>query len=240
MEKQITDCYVLHTRSYKETSLIISLFSKQCGRFSAIAKGVKRKNSQALRAILQPFNLLSIEFTGRPDLKTLCRAELITGQNRMANRTLACGYYLNELLLRSIGEWQDHSELFEAYKKSVTELQNQTDNIRLAVALRSFEVALLSDLGIAPDWLVDVDGHSIEANERYRILLEQGFQKIPMHDDWSFELVNEAHFKGQVLLDSAYGNYEVASLKPCQRLNQLLLRQVIGDKPLESRKLWST
>ncbi len=45
--------YVLHTRPYQESSLLVELLTPQ-GRISVIAKGAKRPKS-SYRGILQPF-----------------------------------------------------------------------------------------------------------------------------------------------------------------------------------------
>ena len=43
-----TDAFIIHTRPYKETSLIVSFFTKEYGNVSAIAKGAKGKKSKFL------------------------------------------------------------------------------------------------------------------------------------------------------------------------------------------------
>ena len=55
--KENQQVYVLHTYPFKETSLIVEIFSKEFGRISLIAKGARRPKS-ALRGMLQSFQAL--------------------------------------------------------------------------------------------------------------------------------------------------------------------------------------
>ena len=51
--------FVLHSYPYKETSLIVDVFSRDHGRIALVAKGAKRPHSQ-LRGVLQTFQPLSL------------------------------------------------------------------------------------------------------------------------------------------------------------------------------------
>ena len=51
--------FVLHSYPYKETSLIIDLFSRDHGRVALVAKGAKRPHSK-LRGVLQTFQPLQL------------------------------------------------------------------------------------------------------------------------------------------------------------------------------------
>jgi len=249
MSIQQVKCFVLHSTPFKETSLLIRLFSQQYGRFSIVAKGIKRKNSQAIRAILQPFNLLNIEYAGRSDLKTLCHAELLTTYENMPSRSLACGYYINELMLRSLQEWQDFSLLFECYQKSVEALRATNDYVPI---LRNFEADLLMELGVAPTWEFDTQGVEISSQSYYYFVEDKGFQLVDDAspsgdnnaningnvDDMASCQLQDNKYIGQAVLNFANRTYPKESSKVSQQISQKLLRQLIGDRPLESRKLW--
>jgi len=253
MQKILAESYLLHTLPFKETSLIVRMFGKHQGRFSVVAKGVKRKQSQAIRAILQPFSLLKVEYTGKSELKTLCHIELSDEQTVLSSRSLACGYYLNELLIRSTEEWQDFPRLFTIYRKSIQLLQrsqnmtaevssgngqekelrkNQQENHTFAEILRTFEVTLLAELGVVPDWINDIFGDKIKSSSRYHYVNEQGFSEVEINADY------QNTFLGESLIALGTAKYKDDLLNDCQRVTQMLLRKIIGDKPLESRKLW--
>jgi len=235
MAKESVVGYILHTRAFKETSLLIDLFSREQGRFSLLAKGVKRKNSQAQRAILQPFNLLNIEYTGRSELKTLCYSELVSNPTRLPNRALACGYYMNELLSRSVQEWQEFCQLFQLYHESIQVLINCED---FAPTLRDFEVSLLDELGVAPQWFTDIHGGDICRDSIYHFIPEQGFELVILKQQNNEFGLSHKGFIGEAILSLGGKCYNAKTQKICQQITQLLLRQIIGDRPLESRKLW--
>jgi len=65
--------FVLHSYPYKETSLIVDLFTRDFGRIGVVAKGAKRPLSK-LRGVLQTFQPLSVSFSGKSELRTLIDA----------------------------------------------------------------------------------------------------------------------------------------------------------------------
>ena len=46
MISNLQKAYVIHSRPYKETSLIVTFLTEKKGKISAVAKGAKRKNSR--------------------------------------------------------------------------------------------------------------------------------------------------------------------------------------------------
>ncbi|MDQ7050041.1 MAG: DNA repair protein RecO [Enterobacterales bacterium] len=243
MNKDKITCYLLHSRPFKETSLITHLFSCERGRLSLLAKGVKRKSAQGLRAVLQPFSLLEIEYVGRSDLKTLCQVEVLQSWSSVSNRVLACGYYLNELIMRATEEWQESEELFNCYRQSLGQLQvlGEQQNIELAKVLRNFEVTLLTQLGLAPDWEKDIVQADIVANGFYHYIVDEGFSPVASEinmDDKNQVATNQPRWIGEAILSLSSGEYKPEMLQSCKRLTQHLLLPVIGDKPITSRKMW--
>ena len=66
--------FVLHSYPYKETSLIVDMFSRDYGRVALVAKGAKRPHS-TLRGVLQTFQPLSVSWSGKTEVRTLTGAE---------------------------------------------------------------------------------------------------------------------------------------------------------------------
>jgi DNA repair protein RecO (recombination protein O) len=91
--------FVLHSYPYRETSLIVEVFSRDHGRIGLVAKGARRPMSQ-LRGVLMAFQPLLIDWSGGGEMKTLVRAEWQGGQPLLGGQALLCAYYLNELLMR--------------------------------------------------------------------------------------------------------------------------------------------
>ena len=66
--------YVLHTYPYKETSLIVELFTRRFGRVALLARGARRPRS-ALRGVLLSFHPLRLAFSASAELGNLIAAE---------------------------------------------------------------------------------------------------------------------------------------------------------------------
>lgn len=62
--------FVLHSRPWSETSLMLDVFTEESGRVRLVAKGARSKRSN-LKGALQPFTPLLVRFGGRGEVKTL-------------------------------------------------------------------------------------------------------------------------------------------------------------------------
>lgn len=62
--------FVLHSRPWSETSLMLDVFTEESGRVRLVAKGARSKRS-TLKGALQPFTPLLLRFGGRGEVKTL-------------------------------------------------------------------------------------------------------------------------------------------------------------------------
>ena len=91
--------FVLHTQPWRETSLIVELFSRDHGRLPLVAKGARRPTS-AFRGLLMGFQPLLADWSGGGEVRTLARAEWQGGIPLLAGRALLSAYYLNELLVQ--------------------------------------------------------------------------------------------------------------------------------------------
>jgi DNA repair protein RecO (recombination protein O) len=56
--------FVLHTYSFRETSMVVEMFTRDFGRVALLAKGARRPRS-ALRGLLLAFQPLSLSWSGR-------------------------------------------------------------------------------------------------------------------------------------------------------------------------------
>lgn len=246
--------FVLHSRAYRENSQIVQLFSREVGRFSVIAKGIKGKSSQAKKALLQPFIPLQISYAGKSDLKTLVQCEFLNADENITpyiawqGKALACGYYANELILRSCAEYYDYPQLFKSYCSLIKNLSQQTglQEEFLHPALRKFEVMLLTELGVAPDWRKDIYQHDILSGRTYQFIARQGFRPIEERNyseqqaDQQTEKYQQQKnvFSGKAILNLLDYQFDSQTYKNTQKITAMLLQEIIGDKPLQSRKLW--
>jgi len=136
--------YVLHTRPYRETSLLVDAFTQQFGRITMVARGVKRGKQKA-SAILQPFIPLLLSWYGSGDLVSLTQVEPAGVNHDLAARRAICGLYINELLIKLLHNWDACADLFASYEHALTQLS--LENIAAQITLRHFEKQLLKSLG---------------------------------------------------------------------------------------------
>lgn len=138
--------YVLHTTAWRETSLIVQVFSRDYGWVSMVAKGAKRPHS-ILRPALSVFQPLLLSWTGAGEIKTLTRAECV-GVHALPGPALMSCWYMNELLFRLLPHEDAHPGLFDAY---VIALQQLAAGQSAAGSLRRFEWILLHETGYGLD-----------------------------------------------------------------------------------------
>ncbi len=224
--------YVLHSYPYQETSLIVEVFTREFGRVAMVAKGAKRPQSP-LRSVLMPFHGLTLDWSGRSDLKTLRMAEWRGAFRLLSGRALICGFYLNELLLKLLHRDDPHDALFDCYEQT---LQALLDGGDLAVVLRCFEKRLLSELGYALMLDREADTEQpLHAQRRYQYLIDRGPVAVdapPRENGSGLELL------GQTLIDINDDNYSSpVTQQQSKSLMRLLIGHYLGHQTLHSRQL---
>ncbi len=219
--------YVLHTFPFKETSLVVELFTRNFGRVATTAKGARRPRS-AMRGMLQSFQPLTATWSGKLELKTLHSLEWGGGLLLLQGEALMCGFYLNELLLRLLPREDPHEALFEYYSATLKTLTTTQD---LATTLRRFELKLLQELGYAVPLLLDENEESIIADKNYRYEAEFGACALSATK-------SGVQLSGNTMLDMAKDNYiNVQTQTQSKQLMRYLLAHYLGDKPLHTRQL---
>lgn len=151
--------YLLHRYDWSESSLILDLFTREQGRVAVAAKGAKRPYSQ-LRAVLLPFQRLNVAYgVRRPregegegsEVQPLKTAEWAGGPAMLGGAALLTGFYLNELLMKLLARQDPHPTLFDAYAHTLPAL-GASDDARVEAALRAFELVLLREIGLLPEF----------------------------------------------------------------------------------------
>jgi DNA repair protein RecO (recombination protein O) len=219
--------FVLHTYPFKETSLVVELFSRDFGRIAAVAKGARRPRS-AMRGMLQAFQPLQATWSGRAELRNLHGLEWGEGLLLLQGEALMCGFYLNELLLRLLPREDPHEALFEYYTQTLRRL---ADGEVLAPTLRRLELRLLQELGYAVPLRQQLDGTQVLSEQDYSYQAEDGPQP-PNCAGTGVQL------RGKTLLDMAADDYsDPLTLQQSKLLMRMLLSHHLGDKPLHTRQL---
>ena len=167
--------FVLHTRPWRETSLLVEVLSAAHGRLGLVARGVHGPKRHLLRAALQPLQYIRFDAVQRGELATLSAAEALDAAPRLAGDALLAGFYLNELTLRMAPRGDPSDEVFGAYAQARDRL-GQGES--LAWTLRRFERDLLEGLGLGFEWTVDGEGAEIDPAARYRLEPEHGPRRL--------------------------------------------------------------
>ncbi|MDF0533734.1 DNA repair protein RecO [Shewanella sp. A32] len=213
--------YVLHAKPYRETSALLRLLVDGLGRIDAIARLGSGKRS--LKSVIQPFQPLLFELSGRGELRSLSQIESASPAVPLTGDALYSALYLNELLIRALGQVQSGESLFVPYHQTLMALAREFSQ----TPLRFFELTLLDELGCLPSLTLDANGVAVDAASHYRWLPESGF------------LAGDGIIPGRVLLALAARELLDADWPHAKRLTRLLLQPVVGDKPLMSRQLFS-
>lgn len=150
MSTDQTTAIVLKTIEFSETSLIVTLLTRDFGRVSALAKGARRPKSS---------------FEGSLDLLAVCRVVLIRkstdaldllteaklhrrfrGAERSLDRLYA-GYYVAEMLRLLTDHHDPHPDLYDLAIDALSQIDG-TGNV--ALTLLGFDIQALRLLGHAP------------------------------------------------------------------------------------------
>ena len=227
--QETREAFVLHGYPYRETSLLIEVFTRQFGRVSMVARSARSPRSP-LRGVLLAFQPLGLSWFGKSELRTLARAEWIGGHPVLRGQALICGFYLNELLLRLLAREDPHEALFAKYQETLRCLASDADP---AAALRSFERALLRELGYAMALERDsASGQAIDPAKTYRYDPERG----PVEANGS---AAEPLVSGRTLLDMAQDDYrDPETQQQAKALMRVLISHRLEYQPLRSRQVF--
>ena len=220
--------YVLHSRAYRDSSLLLDIFSREHGRVGAVAKGAKQAKSK-FNGILQPFGPLLLSWSGRSELMTLTDAELQQAPIKLKGPQLISGFYVNELLTRLLQRHDPHQQLFDIYHETLQMLEKGEHEEQV---LRRFEYYLLQETGYGLILDHDVEtGEDIHSGAQYCYHIERG--PVRAVDNDAGILVD-----GATLLALQDENLQGAvQLKQAKQLMRAVIAHQLGDKPLRSREL---
>ena len=220
--------FVLHSYPYKETSLIVDVFSRDYGRVALVAKGAKRPHSK-LRGVLQTFQPLSVSWSGKSEVRTLTAAEWVGGLLPLEKSALLCGFYLNELLVKLLARDDPHPALFDHYVAAMNQLAHDEP---APIVLRKFERALLKETGVATDFTVCTStAQAVDLQQTYVVDPESGPRIARAADRWP-------SVSGKTLLDMERQDYtDPATQSQSKQLMRFLLAHHLGGMQLNTRQI---
>jgi DNA repair protein RecO (recombination protein O) len=236
---------VLHSIAWRETSLIVEVFTRHHGRLGLIAKGARRPRS-ALRGLLQPFQPLEVRWVGKGELRNLTAAEWTGGLAHLAGAAIMPGFYLNELMVRLIPRDDAHPALFDDYLATLGLLAKNSEGAHRELTepiLRRFECNLLREMGYAPafDRETQEGGAAVVAEGLYRVDPQLGIHRLAggasepdaVHGGTLLALADA----GRSIEQAVHALEDPQVANESKRLLRRLLGHHLGEDPLHSREV---
>lgn len=231
--------YVLHSLAWRETSLIVEVFTRDEGRLGVVARGARRPRSP-LRGLLQPFQPLGLRYSAKGELRSLMGAEWLGGLGALSGDALLAGFYLNELLMRLMPREDPHPSLFDAYASAMLRLADS--QVDAGSVLRWFECRLLREMGVAPEF-GSTQGAPVDAESQYALVFGESI--VPADGQAIAESAGML-VSGQTLLalsryDASDDGQNLFSMDAdvaleAKRLLRGLIRHQLGESGLQSRQ----
>ncbi|WP_440905495.1 DNA repair protein RecO [Catenovulum sp. SX2] len=225
---------LLHCKPYRENSFIGDFLCEQSGRVSVFFRKSKKGASLSL------FNLYLVSLKqGQNELFFVNSYELDKSFDNLHGHFLYSGMYVNELLSHLLPRVEFEHSLFELYQLTIANLvdiQQQAEAqaaISLAVLLRNFELSLIDELGLMPDFLHTADEQTkIDANQSYYFVADTGWVSKPV-------LQTPIVCSGQLIHKIAQRDFSNKDdLAQTKQLMRYWLDQLLGHKKLKSRALF--
>jgi DNA repair protein RecO (recombination protein O) len=163
--------YVLHHRPFRDTGRILEVLTREHGRLSLFARGVRGPKAK-LAPVLQPFQAIYLSWSGRGEAAQLTGAEYAGAAIPPPPSCLMACFYLNELLLKLTARHDPHPDLFDAYQVALAGLASEP---ALERVLRIFEKRLLDSIGYGLALETDSEtGQRIQPEGHYQYRPAQG------------------------------------------------------------------
>ena len=218
-----TLAFVLHSRKYRDSSLILEVMTRDEGRFGVVAKGVRRKRAY----VPQQFVPLLLDAVGAGELRTARGIEPAGPAFPLRGRGLMTALYVNELLYRALGRYEAQPRVFDGYATLLARLcEPKFDEW----TLRQFELALLEALGYGLDLLRDSAGEMVRAELDYQFIPAEGFRVMTGGEG--------ARIPGRCLLSLASGEASDEARGHARQISRQALRFLLGGREIRSRELF--
>jgi len=231
MKVEFNPVFILHRRPYRETSLLLDIFSRDHGRLGLIAKGVRKtRNNKA--ELLQPYQPLHLSWSGKGELMNLVAVEAAGMAYHLRDRKMIAGFYINELIMRLLHKHEAHPELFDIYAQTLEYLNDM--NSREQSVLRTFEKKLMEAVGYGLAIKTESDtGRSLDPDCTYYYQSDQG---ATTRQPEAGEFIR---ISGKALISLANEDYQSNDvLLEIKKLMRYVLSTHLGGKPLASRELY--
>jgi DNA repair protein RecO (recombination protein O) len=222
---ELEPAYVLHTRSYRETSMIVYALTEQHGVVHMVSRGARKKGSNNL----QPFTKMYLSWSGRGELVSLTKVEHELSRYTHNFRAQVQCFYLHELILKLIPKSSPEPELFELYEVTLDAMINNPADEYI---LRNFEMRLIGIMGHPLQLRYDyTNDEEIEAQLLYRYDPDLGpIQITAKQAQWNV-------VRGELLIHLDDNNLTEHILSEAKIFLRGLVKHYLQGKPLMTRQL---
>lgn len=143
------DGFILKRIPFRDTSLLVTIFSLEQGKVKLVAKGV-RKDRKAVMGAFEPFSEVTVNYYEklRSDIHLLSGISVLNANSELRSKLIQFSHisYFSELIDTLFGPHDPHPR-FYVFLKKIVELLRVVPPEKLA---RLFEVQLLKEVGFLP------------------------------------------------------------------------------------------
>jgi DNA repair protein RecO (recombination protein O) len=188
VKRNKTKGLILKRINFKDTDRIVTILTKDFGRISAFAKGVRKPKSRMAGGI-EPFAISNVDFiNGKSSMVTLVSARVDKDYSQVVNdydRTTLGGemlYLLNSLI---------EDDVSEKYFAICVELFESLLNTKISADIIEtwFRLQLSSLLGREPDLSRDASNKKLDENETYHFNTSDGNLRVSKQGQFDADMI---------------------------------------------------
>ena len=241
MSTEKAEAIVIRLADFSESSRVVTFFSKEFGKFSALAKGAKRLKGP-FDAALDVLSTCRIVFILKSagTLSLLTQASLVSRFSPVSGslNSLYGGYYIADLLCSLTEDEDPDPKIYDLAHRALKELSDP--DVDSAATVIQFEIGLLRQAGLFPNLSeCSVCGQSVTSESKYAHWVSQGGLLCP--DCRRQEYAGKSISAGAVAIlkrmsgDDSQLSDRIRLTKDqsveCHRLAVSVITNVLGRKP---------
>lgn len=224
--------FVLHLIPYRETSLLVDIFTRNFGRVRCVARGFRKPNKKGISRALFPYTEYLFNWQGRGELKTLNRADVMQAPVLLQQESLFVGLYINEILYRLLHEHDAHESLYQSYSELLLGLAQAGVDEQ---SLRLFEMYMLDELGYG--LVLDSEaenGTPVSREGVYQYIPEHGLRQVNPQSTAA-----DIGLKGADIIAISQGDFsQTSTMRTAKRLTRQVIDFYLDGRQLNSRELY--
>ena len=224
MKSETVDFYILHQRKYQESSLLVSIFTREHGKLSTIIR-VNKKQANLYQPLVKLRGDLSLAKKDT-SLSRVTNIEYVESYYKKSYINLLSLQYINELIYLLLSYSHEEIVLFQKYDFI---LQNITDE-NYKYLLRMFELELLESMGHGVYVAQDTLGQDIASDGDYHVVAG-GFKAS------ASEMVNTVKGKHLLKINEPVASWDNYDLRVISRVVRVNIDYLLAGKELKSRRL---